>query len=302
MTEKQIVFKVTDEHGGAHIARNGFKYALPVGKRAGKWMHAEGALKNCANGLHACRDVLDIGSHMNERGHTVWIAEAKGDSLEGSNKTAFESLRLLKRSKWCKLVAVAFAADCAERSLVISKWNDYRSWNAVVISRQIAAGNMAAYSAAYSAYSAAASAAVSAAYSAAAYSAAEDSAARSAYSACSACSEDSAAYSAYSAAASAARSAYSMAASAAYSAARSAYSAVSAARSKDSAAARMADSAARSADSAHSAEKDWQRARLQQYLEHGIEAMAMQCEGWTSTRGLATDELRENWYGGSRKN
>ena len=257
MTEKQIVFKVTDEHGGAHIARNGFKYALPVGKRAGKWMHAEGALKNCANGLHACRDVLDIGSHMNERGHTVWIAEAKGDSLEGSNKTAFESLRLLKRSKWCKLVAVAFAADCAERSLVISKWNDYRSWNAVVISRQIAAGNMAAYSAAYSAYSAAASAA---------------------------------------------RSAYSMAASAAYSAARSAYSAVSAARSKDSAAARMADSAARSADSAHSAEKDWQRARLQQYLEHGIEAMAMQCEGWTSTRGLATDELRENWYGGSRKN
>jgi len=289
MTEKQIVYKVTGPNGEAHIARNGFKYALPVGKRAGKWMHAEGPLKNCANGLHACRDVLDIGSHMNERGHTVWIAEAKGDSLEGSNKTAFESLRLLKRSKWCKLVAVAFAADCAERSLVISKWNDYRSWNAVVISRQIAAGNMAAYSAARSAYSAAASAAVSAAYSAAAYSAAaysEDSAAYSAHSA---------AYSAAASAAhSAARSAHSAAASAAYSAARSAYSAYSAARSEDSAAARMADSAARSADSAHSAEKDWQRARLQQYLEHGIEAMAMQCEGWTSTRGLATDELREN--------
>lgn len=213
MSRTVQVFKVTGPNGEAHIAQNGFIWPLPKGQQLGKWVHCEGELEECANGLHACRSVLDIGVHMTVNGFTVWFAEAKGAALEGSQKTVFRSLRLVRRSEWCKEAAALFAADCAERSMTRSGWDDERSWNAVVVSRRVALGLI----------------------------------------------------------------------SAARSAAWSARSAESAAWSAES-----AESAAWSARSAaREAERVWQDKRLLQYLEYGITAHTMKCDGWKSERGLA---------------
>jgi len=267
-----ILYKVTGPKGEAPY-HTGFIWPKPKGKSPGKWQHSEGELELCSNGLHACENPVDVLRHIRQNGFKVWEAECKGEKLSGDSKVVVSSLRLVAPTLLTAECVVAFAADVADRALQnIGNNIDPRSWNAVFASRARAKGEISAWSAAsaVSASESAARSAVSAAWSAA-VSAAESAAVSAAWSAVSAA--ESAAESAVSAARSAAWSAVGAADSAAWS--------VASAASAESA----RSAAAESAVSAVSAEKQWQNKRLLQYVQHGLDAMSMSCEGWRATEG-----------------
>lgn len=184
-----LAYKLTGKNATAHIARNNFQYPKPSGKRPGKWVHAVGPLRECANGLHACDNALDLLSHVGGSGERVaWLVEVKGDLLRGANKSAHESLRLVRRLHWDDAMLRLFAADCADRALsLIDDDVDARSWNAVFVARKFARGE--AWDAAWAA--------------------------------------------------------------------------------------------------ARDVERSWQSARFLQYLEHGVDAAGMECEGWTTIKESA---------------
>ena len=238
-----------------------------------RWRSAEGPLSPCSNGIHLClgKDLLRWLQAQ------IWFAEVKGDELEDAgDKVVVRHARIVRKTAWNERTARLFAADCAVRALERAKVPaDAVVWGAVSASRQAAFGLIddAAWSAAESAVawsvagsvagSAAWSAAGSAAWSAArsaAWSAAESAAESAARSVAESAAESAAWIAGWSAARSAARSAAESAAGSAWSAA-------------ESAAWSAAESAARSA--ARSAEKDWQLARLFDYLNGAVDLGAL---------------------------
>lgn len=118
-------------------------YPKPSGKRPGKWVHVEGELEHCKNGLHACRKHIDLLQHTRGTSElAAWLCETKGDCIDGGDKTAFRSLRLVKRLHWDDAILRLFAADCAERALSNAGVTDERSWNAVRVARLFALGEV----------------------------------------------------------------------------------------------------------------------------------------------------------------
>ena len=150
----------------------------------------------CHYGYHVCRP-----GHLAEWvDDDLWIVDARGESDEGDNKIAFESIRLARRHPgWDWRQAQLFAAWCSEQVLCHYEDaypRDTRMRDAIAARRAWANGEIskkewddaraAAYSAAYSvtwspAYSAAWSTLESAAWSVA-YSAARDAAYSAAWS------------------------------------------------------------------------------------------------------------------------
>jgi len=262
-------YKVLGEDGSPCHGGHG-TWSLPDGETPGDWMPRIKRMEPCASGYHICRE-QDLVHWL---GPVIYTAEYRGEVIEDKHKIVVGEARLLRRiEEWDERTARLFACDCAERVLgnyEVKYPDDSRVRDSIEVARLYADGSAtlddleAAYSAALSAaYRAAYRAADSAAYSAAdsAYSAAYRAADSAAYSAA-----DSAAYSAADSAYSAA---YRAADSAAYSAADSAYSAAASALSAaDRAAASAALSAAYSAYSAadRAAEREWQTARLVEYL------------------------------------
>jgi hypothetical protein len=217
---------------GASYHDPSFKYPLPRDEKPGAWTTPVKP-EICTRGYHVSRidSILEWVSY----GYAIFLAEGRGEFVHETDKSAYESIRLVRRLNWDERLCRLFAADCAARALPAFARvcpEDRRPHDAVRVARRRAEGRSSPEE-----WSAAENAAESAARSAA-WSAAE-SAARSA---------------AWSAAESAARSAARSAAeSAAWSAARSA-----------------AESAARSAawSAAWRAEHQWQAERIETYLYH----------------------------------
>ena len=88
-----------------------FEWPVPVGDKPGKWVHTEGPLELCHNGIHVCefKDLLKWADAQ------LFEVEVNGGSLVGKDKTAFRSARLVRQVEtWNDRTARLFAADCAE--------------------------------------------------------------------------------------------------------------------------------------------------------------------------------------------
>jgi hypothetical protein len=171
------LYKVCAPDGASHHDPS-FKYPLPRGARPGKWT-APIKPELCARGYHVSKidSILEWVSY----GYAIFLVEARGEAIHETNKSAYESIRLVRRLNWDERLCRLFAADCAARALpafarVLPE--DRRPHDAVRIARLRAEGRSspeewnaaesAAWSAAESAArSAARSAAVCAAWSAA---------------------------------------------------------------------------------------------------------------------------------------
>ena len=91
-----------------------FHWPLPTNGQPGEWVHAEGAIGLCANGIHACLTCSDllVGWYLDEE---LYIIELDGEIVRGYDKCCARSGRLLRRlDTWNEQTARLFAADCAE--------------------------------------------------------------------------------------------------------------------------------------------------------------------------------------------
>jgi hypothetical protein len=138
-------------------------------------MKAKGDLIPCQNGLHLCRR----GDLIKWLGPRIFLAEADpAEIVESADKVVVRRARLVTEfTTWNERSARLFAADCAERVLLIFELKhpeDDRSRKAIEAARQFAHGEIDA--AARAAAGAAARAAAGAAARDAAWAAARDAA------------------------------------------------------------------------------------------------------------------------------
>ena len=98
-------------------------WSLPGADGPGEWMPpVEGDLKICRNGYHVITadHLIDwIDAHL-------YVAEVGDEIVEGDNKVAARTARLIKRIEtWNEKSARLFACDCAERVIdIYEKYND----------------------------------------------------------------------------------------------------------------------------------------------------------------------------------
>lgn len=123
-------------HGGSCT------WALPKGKRGGKWMPpVEGEIRACGTGYHLAKLA---GLHeCTAKGCLVFLAEGRGDQQAHENKVAFREARLIRRLSWDDRIARLFAADCAERVLPIYERDyptDKRPRMSIEVARRFAEG------------------------------------------------------------------------------------------------------------------------------------------------------------------
>jgi hypothetical protein len=162
-------YKICAPSGAAHQVGS-FRYPLPTAKRPGRWTDPVKP-EICVRGYHVCR----IGNVIDwlEYGYAIFLVEGRGEVVHGDNKSAFESIRLVRRLNWDERLCRLFAADCAAQVLPAFSAvdpEDRRPHAAVRVARRRAEGRSSPeeWSAADSAAgSAARSAADSAAWSAA---------------------------------------------------------------------------------------------------------------------------------------
>src|ERR1019366_7581977 len=136
----------------------------------GEWRHVQGTIRACGNGLHASKRITEALGYV--QGDVLARVEVKGESDERDDKSAHQSMRIVKAYRWTKLDSVALAVYVAE--LVIDNFEsarpgDDRPRKAIESAKAyLADPNAAAYSAyANSAYAADTSAAATSASAAA---------------------------------------------------------------------------------------------------------------------------------------
>jgi hypothetical protein len=92
---------------------SGVRWPLPGDGAAGAWIAAEGRLRTCENGIHACRP-QDLPHWI---GDELWIVELEGDVEVGEHKVVARRGRLVRRVEaWDEAAAARFAAVCAWRT------------------------------------------------------------------------------------------------------------------------------------------------------------------------------------------
>ena len=126
----------------------------------GEWRHVQGTIRACGNGLHASKRITEALGYV--QGDVLARVEVKGESDERDDKSAHQSMRIVKAYRWTKLDSVALAVYVAE--LVIDNFEsarpgDDRPRKAIESAKAyLADPNAAAYSAyanaAYAAYDA----------------------------------------------------------------------------------------------------------------------------------------------------
>ena len=158
---------LTAERKGSY-GHGDYRGYLPRPSRPGKWTPAV-TPRQCAKGWHVT-DVEHLWSHWTIDG-TLYVAECRGESSVATDKTAWESIRLLRPvGVLTREIAAAFACEVAERVLPIFEQRlpgDDRPRKAIAAARRgDAAYAAAAYAAAPAAATDAATYAAAAAYAA----------------------------------------------------------------------------------------------------------------------------------------
>jgi len=113
---EELLFKVLDGNGRPFHGGKGEWY-LPEGNKPGRWMpEIRGNLIECKNGYHLCRK-QDLIIWL---GPNIYLAEYRGDRIDGEDKIIVRQARLLKElNTWNIKTARLFACDCAEHVLHI---------------------------------------------------------------------------------------------------------------------------------------------------------------------------------------
>ena len=105
----ETLYKVLDAdgrpcHGGVGA------WNLPKRGRPGKWMPVIKQVVPCVSGYHLCRP-SDLVHWL---GPVIWEVEARGATVEATDKIAVSQARLLRQcTQWNARTARLFAADCA---------------------------------------------------------------------------------------------------------------------------------------------------------------------------------------------
>ena len=145
-------YKVLNENGTPCNGGCG-KWHLPRNKQPGKWMPPIEVIKPCVAGYHVCRR----GQLVRWLGPTIWLVEIRGERICQNDKIVTSQARLLRRvTTWTEKTARLFAADCAERMLLLYETQypgDTRPREAIAVARAFARGeiNSAARAAAWAA-------------------------------------------------------------------------------------------------------------------------------------------------------
>ena len=183
------MYKFLNQKGNSIVSEHGNQKW-----KIGEWVHVDGEMKCCENGLHASKTVYQAFSYV--QGSVLAKVEVKGKHDDEDDKSAYSDMRIVKAYKWTKKDSVASSIYSAE--LCLKEFEklypgDDRPRKAIDAARAVLAHDTAknrsaawsARSAAWSAWSAAGSArsAESAAELAAASAESAESAARSAESA-----------------------------------------------------------------------------------------------------------------------
>jgi hypothetical protein len=152
---------LTAEHRGAYGHGDYFSY-LPNGN-PGKWLPKVAQPKPCVRGYHVVT-VDQIAQHITKIDLVLFEVSVRGMSKTQSDKSAWESMRLVRRiGSISRDILVEFACDCADRVLPIFETrypDDDRPRKAIAAARSggsdTAYAANDAYAAAYAANAAAA--------------------------------------------------------------------------------------------------------------------------------------------------
>ena len=91
----------------------GWQWSLPDGDQPGAWVHAEGSIAVCVNGIHA--STPEQLPHW--LGAELWEIELGGDILEHEAALVASQARLLRRvDRWDEPMRRRFAEMCLERA------------------------------------------------------------------------------------------------------------------------------------------------------------------------------------------
>jgi hypothetical protein len=78
----------------------------------GEWKHVQGTVRACDNGLHASKQIAEALVYV--QGDVLARVEVKGASDERDDKSAHQSMRIVKAYRWTKQDSVALAVFAAE--------------------------------------------------------------------------------------------------------------------------------------------------------------------------------------------
>ena len=183
-----IMWKFLNKKGRAIVSEHGSQKW-----KIGEWVHVDGDIECCENGLHASKTIYSAFSYV--QGSVLAKVEVKGRHDDQDDKSAYSDMRIIEAYEWTKKDSVALSIFSAEMCLKEFEKlypDDDRPRKAIDAARAVLAHDTAknrsaarsvAWSAAWSAESAAWSAARSAESAARSAAWSAESAARSAESA-----------------------------------------------------------------------------------------------------------------------
>ena len=91
---------------------SGHSWPLPTSNAPGEWVAVEGALAQCARGVHVCRDV-DLAHWIHDE---LWEVEVEGEAIEGVDCLIVPRARLVRRiDSWAE-GSRRFAQACVDHA------------------------------------------------------------------------------------------------------------------------------------------------------------------------------------------
>ena len=103
---------------GGRSEFTGLQWPLPAAGRPGQWVHANGPLALCVNGIHA--STTEQLPHW--LGAEIWEIELDGDVVVADAALVASSARLVRRiDAWDELARRRFAQACLERACAIAE-------------------------------------------------------------------------------------------------------------------------------------------------------------------------------------
>jgi len=140
--KQALAIKFLAEDGKSPVQH--FAWPKPRGSRPGRWVKAEGELRVCTNGIHACKPDVGMLEWMNNP--SAWLIELDEATYdENEHKYVARRGRLLRRLDWNEANQRLFAADCAEHVLKIFEDKhpgDKRPRKAIQAAREFAKGQI----------------------------------------------------------------------------------------------------------------------------------------------------------------
>jgi hypothetical protein len=126
---------LTEDHKGSFSGFDFTPYLPNKGNQPGEWLPDVETLEMCESGYH----VTDAAHLLDWLHAEIWEVETRGEKLEGDDKTAWQSIRFVRKLEtWNDKTARLFACWCMRQ--VGHLLTDERSRKVVEVSEQYANG------------------------------------------------------------------------------------------------------------------------------------------------------------------